>query len=254
MTFDEPLLRGTLVRRYQRFLADVALDGGETVTAHCANPGSMLGVSTPGSEVWLSAASNPARRLRHTWELIQVGSTLVGINTGRANPLVARAIAGGTIPELGGYAGCRREVKLGSNSRIDLLLEGAGRAPCLVEVKNVTLRRDSRPGRPLEFPDAVTARGTKHLRELARAAQEGARAVMVYLAQRDDSDDFAVADDIDPAYAEALRAAMAVGVEAFCYRCRVSLTGIEVRDRVPICCDGRPEGYAHPSRNGILLT
>lgn len=253
MTFEEPLIRGTLIRRYQRFLAEVELDSGETVTAHCANPGSMLGVNSAGSEVWLSRARNPARRLRYTWELIRVGGSLVGINTARPNTLVAQAIATGAIAELAGYDGCRREVKIGHNSRIDLLLEGAGRPPCLVEIKNVTLRRDDQPGRRLEFPDAVTERGTRHLRELSRAVQGGARAVMVYLAQRDDGDHFAVAADIDPAYAEALQAAMAVGVEALCYRCRVSLNGIEVRDRIRISSNGCPGGYARPILNGIML-
>lgn len=253
MIFEEPLIRGTLVRRYQRFLAEVALDDGEVVTAHCANPGSMLGVNASGSEVWLSVARNPTRRLRYTWELIRVGGNLVGINTCRPNGLVAQAIAGGAIPELAGYAVCRREVKIGRNSRVDLLLEGPDRPPCLVEVKSVTLRRDGRPGRPLEFPDAVTERGTKHLRELAGAVQKGARAVMIYLAQRDDGDHFVIAQDIDPAYAEALRAAMAIGVEALCYRCRVSVAGIKVRDRVRISSYAAPEGYARPIMNGIML-
>ena len=237
VAFEEPLIRGTLVRRYQRFLADVTLETGETVTAHCANPGSMLSVIAAGSEVWLSAAHNPSRRLRYTWELIRIGDTLVGINTARPNRLVAEAIASGGIPELAGYAVMRREVKYGRNSRIDLLLEGPGRPPCFVEVKNVTLRRDSRPGGPLEFPDAVTERGAKHLRELAEAVQGGARAVMLYLAQREDGDHFVIAGDIDRAYAEALHMAMAAGVEALCYRCRVSLTRISVRGKVPISPD-----------------
>jgi sugar fermentation stimulation protein A len=252
IAFDEPLIRGTLVRRYQRFLAEVTLETGETVTAHCANSGSMLSVNAAGSEVWLSAARNPIRRLRYTWELIRVGNTLVGINTARPNRLVAEAIARGAIPELTGYAVTRREVKYGRNSRIDLLLEGPDRPPCFIEIKNVTLRRDSRSGGPLEFPDAVTERGTKHLRELAEAVQGGARAVMVYLAQRDDGDHFVIAGDIDRAYAEALRAAMAAGVEALCYRCRVSVSGISVRDRVPVYPERGPQGYARPPMDGIM--
>jgi sugar fermentation stimulation protein A len=252
LAFDEPLIRGTLVRRYQRFLAEVTLETGETVTAHCANSGSMLSVNAAGSEVWLSAARNPSRRLRYTWELIRVGDALVGINTARPNRLVAAAVASGAIPELGGYAAMRREVKYGRNSRIDLLLEGPDRPPCFVEVKNVTLRRDSRPGGALEFPDAVTARGTKHLRELAEAVQGGARAIMVYLAQRDDGDHFVVAGDIDHAYADALRRAMATGVEALCYRCRVSVTGISIRDRVPVSSDNRSQGYSRSSMSGIM--
>ena len=252
LAFDEPLIRGTLVRRYQRFLADVTLETGETVTAHCANSGSMLSVNAADSEVWLSAARNPSRRLRYTWELIRVGESLVGINTARPNRLVAQAIASGAIPELAGYATMRREVRYGRNSRIDLLLEGPDRPPCFVEVKNVTLRRDSRPGAPLEFPDAVTERGAKHLRELAEAVQGGARAVMVYRAQRDDGAHFVVAGDIDHAYAAALRAAMAMGVEAICYRCRVSVTGVSIRDRVPVYPDRRPQGYAGTPMDGIM--
>ena len=252
LAFEEPLIRGTLVRRYQRFLADVTLESGETVTAHCANSGSMLSVDAPGSEVWLSAARNPSRRLRYTWELIRVGETLVGINTALPNRLIAEAITGGAIPELAGYPAMRREVRYGRNSRIDLLLEGPDRAPCFVEIKNVTLRRNSRSGGPLEFPDAVTERGTKHLRELAEAVQGGARAVMVYLAQRDDGDHFVIAGDIDCAYAEALGTAMAAGVEALCYRCRVSVTGISIRDRLPVYPDNRLQGYARPSMDGIM--
>jgi sugar fermentation stimulation protein A len=250
--FDEPLIRGTLVRRYKRFLADVTLESGETVVAHCANPGSMLGVNAAGSEVWLSAARNPNRRLSYTWELIRVGGTLVGINTARPNRLVAEAIASGGIAELAGYAGARREVRYGRNARIDLLLEGPGRPPCYVEIKSVTLRRGRHPGAPVEFPDAVTARGTRHLQELAEAVQNGARAVMVFLAQRDDGDHFVLADDIDKTYAEALAKAMAAGVEAVCYRCHVSLTGIRVRNRLPMFRNHGPEGYARPTRNGII--
>jgi sugar fermentation stimulation protein A len=252
VTFDEPLIRGTLVRRYQRFLAEVTLESGEMVVAHCANPGSMLGVDSTGSEVWLSAAHNPNRRLRYTWELIRVGGTLVGINTARPNRLVAEAIASGAIAELAGYARVRREVRYGRNSRIDLLLEGPGRPPCYVEIKSVTLRRGRHPGAPVEFPDAVTARGARHLRELAEAVQDGARAIMVFLAQRDDGDHFVLASDIDPAYAEALTRAMAAGVEAVCYRCHVSLTGIRVRNRLPMFCNRGPQGYARSTMDGIM--
>ncbi len=241
MIFEEPLIRGTLRRRYQRFFAEVTLDTGETVVAHCANPGSMLSVNSAGSEVWLSIARNPSRRLRYTWELIRVGGTLVGVNTARPNRLVADAIAGGAIAELRGYAAIRREVKYGRNSRIDLLLEGPDRPPCFVEIKNVTLRRDSRPDAPVEFPDCVTERGARHARELAQAARNGARAVMLFLAQRDDANHFVIADDIDRAYGEALRDAMTMGVEAICYRCRVSVAGISLRDRLPLSADHRSQ-------------
>jgi sugar fermentation stimulation protein A len=252
VTFDEPLIRGTLVRRYQRFLADVTLESGETVVAHCVNPGSMLGVDAADSEIWLSAARNPNRRLRYTWELIRVGDTLVGINTARPNRLVAEAIASGAIAELAGYRGVRREVKYGRNSRIDLLLEGPDRPPCYVEIKSVTLRRGRHPGAPVEFPDAVTERGARHLRELAEAAQDGARAVMVFLAQRDDSDHFVIASDIDRTYAEELARAMAAGVEAICYRCHVSLAGISVRNRLPVFWSRGSQGYARSTMDGIM--
>lgn len=224
MRFPHPLRRGTLVQRYKRFLADVRLDDGEIVTAHCANSGSMLGCALPDSEVWLSPAANPERKLRHTWEMVRVGSTLVGINTSLSNHLVAEAIAAGTIVELAGYSHCRREVRYGTNSRIDLLLEDPQRPICWVEVKNVTLRQ----GDHAAFPDAVTARGAKHLNELAARARAGERAVMVYLVQREDCRAFTVADGIDPAYAAALGKARKAGVETLVYTCRLTPAAITV--------------------------
>lgn len=231
MKFSTPLLRGTLVKRYKRFLADVTLENGSTVTAHCANSGSMLSVKEPGSEVWLSPATNPNRKLKYTWELIRVGDTLAGINTQHPNRLVEEAIVDGAITELSGYATLRREVKYGKNSRIDLLLEDDAKPSCYVEVKNCTLRRGNGP---IEFPDAVTARGAKHLAELSNMVAEGYRAVMMYLVQREDGDHFTVAGDIDPAYAEALQDAMDKGVEAVCYRCRLSPEEIVVTEPVPV--------------------
>ena len=228
MRFADPLIRGTLVRRYKRFLADVTLAGGETVTAHCANPGSMLSVDAPGSEVWLSPARNPERKLRYTWELIRIGAGLVGINTSHPNALVADAVAGGVISELSAYETMRREVKYGRNSRIDLLLEGTGLPTCYVEVKNVTMRRGSGADAAAEFPDSVTARGAKHLEELSDMVREGRRAVMVYLVQREDCRRFSIAADIDPAYGKGLQRAMAAGVEVLCYGCALSTEAIEV--------------------------
>ncbi len=229
MRFASPLTRGRLIQRYKRFFADVELDGGETVTVHCANPGSMLGVAVPGAEVWLSRASNPNRKLALTWELIRIGSSLVGINAMHANPVVAAAIAAGAIAELAGYARARREVRYGKNSRIDILLEDDARPPCFVEIKNVHLAR--RP--PLaEFPDAVTARGAKHLAELVRVVGDGARAVMVYLVQREDCDRFALAADIDPAYAAAFARGRANGVEVLVYGCRLTPEEIRVDRRL----------------------
>ena len=228
MRFPDPLMRGTLVRRYKRFLADVRLEDGTAVTAHCANSGSMLSVHAPGSEVWLSPARNPNRKLRYTWELIRVGDTLVGINTGHPNRLVEDAIGAGTIDAFTAYETIRREVRYGQNSRIDLLLEGAGLPTCFVEVKNVSMKRDTAADAPAEFPDAVTSRGAKHLRELSAMVAEGHRAAMVYLVQRGDCRRFSVAADIDPTYASFLTDAMAAGVEVYCYGCAVSTEAIIV--------------------------
>jgi len=234
MEFPDPLVRGTLVRRYKRFLADVELAGGEEVIAHCANPGSMLSVNEPGAEVWLSPARNPERKLRYTWELVRVGTGLVGINTALPNRLVEEAIGAGAITELNGYASLRREVKYGVNSRIDLLLEDGGSPDCYVEVKNVTMRRGTGGAAPAEFPDSVTARGTKHLVELSRMVAEGHRAVMLYLVQREDCQRFTIAADIDPVYAEALNDALASGVEAICYECLMSTTAITVAEPIAL--------------------
>ena len=238
MKFPDPLIEGRLVRRYKRFLADVELvETGEIVTAHCANSGSMLSVNEAGAEVWLSPARNPDRKLKFTWEMIRIGGTLVGINTHLPNAIVAEAIEAAQVPELTGYASLRREVKYGENSRIDLLLEkdGPGEgAKCYVEVKNVTMKRDLSKKAPVEFPDAVTARGAKHLAELTNMVRDGHRSVMFYLVQRADGPAFAIAGDIDPAYAKGLAAARSAGVEALCYGCRLSKREITVAGPVPL--------------------
>ena len=227
MKFHAPLTEGVLVERYKRFFGDVKLKSGEVVTAHCANSGSMLNVKEPGSRVWISPSPNPKAKLDWRWEMIEVDGAKVGINTMHPNKIVDEAIAGECIPELKGYASQRREVKYGhENSRIDILLEGPleSKMPglCYVEVKNVTLKRNGQA----QFPDAVTTRGAKHLRELAQMVKEGHRAVMVYLVQREDCDVFSIADDIDPAYAEELAKALKGGVEVLCYRCKLSETDI----------------------------
>jgi len=224
MRFPDPLIAGHLARRYKRFMADVALETGETVTAHCANPGSMMGLTEPGSAVWLSPARNPARKLKYTWELVEAGGHLVGINTAHPNGLVEEAIHAGAIPELAGYETMRREVRYGRNSRIDILLEDPDRPPCYVEVKNVHLKRNG----GAEFPDSVTARGAKHLVELGDRVEAGERAVMVYLVQRADCATFRIAGDIDPAYDAALGEARRRRVELLCYACRVAVDGIDV--------------------------
>jgi len=235
MRFSAPLVEGRLVRRYKRFLSDVELHTGEMVTAHCANPGSMLGLTTPGSRVWLSRSDNPKRKLAFSWELIEVdlgrGATLVGINTSSPNGAVASAIQNDLIPELTGYASLRREVRYGGNSRIDILLEDEARPPCYVEIKNVHLMREAGLA---EFPDSVTARGAKHLAALSQMAAASARAVMVYFVQRGDADAFALAEDIDPAYAAAFRAAAASGVEALALVSSLSLEGLSPPRPIPL--------------------
>ena len=218
MNFSDPLLKGTLVHRYKRFLADIVLENGDKIIAHCANSGSMLGLKKPGSEVWVSPAHNRQRKLKYTWELIRVGESLVGINTAHPNKIVQEAIEGNRIPALLGYDCLKREVRYGKNSRIDILLASPGKPLCYVEVKNVTLKRKNLA----EFPDAITSRGTKHLGELSDQVRVGNRSVMFYLIQRDDCEGFTVADDIDPAYAQALDAAIEAGVEVLCYQCKLT--------------------------------
>ena len=230
MRFPNPLIPGTLIRRYKRFLADVELDTGETVTAHCANPGSMMGLTGPGSKVWVSPARNPERKLRYSWEMIRVGDRLVGVHTGHPNRIVEEAIQAERIEELTGYNEIRREVRYGQNSRVDLLLESKGRPSCYVEIKSVTLRRNGRA----EFPDAVTSRGTKHLSELSNVVACGGRALMLYLVQREDCSTFSVANDIDPAYASALVNARAAGGEVLCYSCRLTTDAIELDRTLPL--------------------
>jgi sugar fermentation stimulation protein A len=231
MRFPSPLVEGRLIRRYKRFMADVELAGGEIVTAHVANPGAMTGLADPGMRVFLSPSANPARKLAWSWELVETNGALVGINTAHPNGIVAAAIAAGAIPELAGYDGLRREVPYGRNSRIDILLSGSGRPDAYVEVKNVHLSR--RRGLA-EFPDSVTARGTKHLAELGDMVGAGHRAAMLYLVQRSDAAAFALARDIDPVYATAFDRARSAGVEMLAYHCNVNVEGVEVLGPLPI--------------------
>lgn len=235
MRFPTPLLRGTLIQRYKRFLADVKLDDGRLITAMCPNTGSMMGLTAPGSTVWLSESDVPTRKYRFTWEMVEAdlgkGPALVGINTSLPNRLVAEAIAAARVKVLAGYPGLRREVKYGRNSRIDLLLECAEKGRCYVEIKNVHLSR--RHGLA-EFPDSVTERGTKHLAEMSDMVREGHRAVMVYLIQRGEARRLSFARDVDPNYGAAFDAAMAAGVEAIALRCKLSPEEIVVDRPVPI--------------------
>jgi sugar fermentation stimulation protein A len=235
MRFPSPLIPATLIKRYKRFLADVRLDSGETITAHVANPGAMTGLATPGARIWLSKSDNPKRKLAHSWELVEVdlgsGLELVGVNTAQPNPLVGAALAAGTIPALAGYATIRREVKYGKNSRVDFLLEDHSRPRCFVEVKNVHLMR--RPGLA-EFPDAVTTRGAKHLDELAAAVAAGARAVMLFVIQIGSARRFSLARDVDARYGAAFDRARAAGVETIAWRCTLNRETIEVTAPISI--------------------
>ena len=228
MKFPAPLIRGTLVRRYKRFLADVCLDTGEEVTAHCANPGAMTGLAAPGNPVFLSLSANPARKLKYSWEIVQTdlgrGPEYVGINTSRPNGIVSDAIRDGFFESLTGYSSLKQEVKYGLNSRVDILLSHPDRAACYVEIKNVTLMRT--PGLA-EFPDSVTARGAKHLVELGDMVAAGHRAVMIYLIQMQ-ADRFKLAQDIDTKYAAAFIEARKRGVEAIAACCKVDPLGIEI--------------------------
>ncbi len=241
MQFQNPLVRGELLKRYKRFLADVRIetdDGAEDVVAHCANPGSMLGLAEPGVSVWLQRNPNPKAKLDWRWELTDAGSSLVCINTGRANQVVAEALETDAIPELTGYGAIRPEVKYGNASRIDFLLQDSDRPDAYLEVKSVTLSRSSTDGEPTaEFPDSRTQRGTKHLQELTDMHQAGHRAVMLFLVQRGDCTHFRPARDIDPVYADALTAAVHAGVEAICYGVDVSVEGLSVKSRLPVYLD-----------------
>lgn len=235
MQFSTVLVPGTLIQRYKRFLADVRLDTGETVTATCPNTGSMMGLVAPGSRVWLSTSDSETRKYKHTWELVEAdlgkGPSLVGINTNHPNKLVAEAIEAGRIKSLTGYAGLRREVKYGKNSRIDILLSDAAKPDCYVEVKNVHMMR--RHGLA-EFPDSVTERGAKHLAEMSDMVREGKRAVMVFLIQRNDASRLMLARDVDAKYGEAFDRASAAGVEAIAVRCKVTPEAVRVDKEIPI--------------------
>ncbi len=224
-----PLISGRLVQRYRRFLADVRLKNGRIVTAHCPNTGAMTGCCEVGRPVYLSRHDNPRRKLKYTWELIDMPASLVGVNTLVPNRLVARSARAGRIPELEGYSDLRREVTVGNRSRIDLLLTAPGRRPCYIEIKNCTLVRN---GIAL-FPDAVTSRGRKHLHELENKAMAGDRCVTFYLIQRQDAMTFQPADAIDSAYGRSLRRAVQKGVEALAYDVSIDLKGIRLRRRVP---------------------
>ena len=235
MRFPSKLVSATLARRYKRFLADVVFDSGDMTTVHVANPGPMTGLDRPFSRIWLSDSGNELRKFPLTWEFAEAdlgsGPELVGVNTTQANLLVADALAAGQIPELRPYSSVRRQVKYGEGSRIDFLLEEPAHPPCYLEVNNVHFMR--RP-RLAEFPDTLTDRGAAQLDELAALRTSGARVVLLFIVQIASAERFAIARDIDPAYAEAFARARARGVEALAWRCRLSADGIEMATPIPI--------------------
>ncbi|WP_096526759.1 DNA/RNA nuclease SfsA [Candidatus Nitrosoglobus terrae] len=232
MNFNQKLLSGRLYRRYQRFLADIDLDTGERITAHCPNTGSMRGLVESGLKVYVSRSANPQRKLAYTLELVDIGTSLVGVHTGRANGIVKESIIQGKITELLGYEKIRQEVPYGQNSRIDLLLENhPPQERCYVEIKSVTLKES----KAALFPDAVTIRGAKHLDDLVNTIRSHhCRAMMLYLVQREDCEYFSPADDIDPIYGKKLRLATTQGLEAIAYSCQLSVTGIHLQHPLPV--------------------
>jgi sugar fermentation stimulation protein A len=235
MKFASALLRGTLIQRYKRFLADIQLDDGTVITATCPNTGAMIGLKEPGMTVWVSTSDSLTRKYKHTWEMVETdlgqGPVLVGINTGHPNKLVEAAILSKKIKPLVGFAGLKREQKYGVNSRIDIQLDDETRGRAYVEVKNVHMSR--KPGLA-EFPDSVTERGAKHLVELGAMVRAGHRAAMVYLVQRGDVTKLSLARDVDPVYVGAFDKAAAAGVEMFALRCKMGIDGIEPDKVIPI--------------------
>ncbi len=232
MRFGTPLVPARLIRRYKRFLADAELATGEIVTVHCPNPGSMMGLAAPGTRIWLEPNDDPKRKLRYGWRLVELGAGhWSGIDTAVPNRIVKEALAARAIPALAAYDHVRPEVLYGEASRVDFLLAGPGLPDAYVEVKNVHLRRQ---GDLAEFPDSVTARGARHLAELARMAAEGHRAVMLYVVQRTDCARLAMAADLDPAYAAAFDAARAAGVEMLCHGTAIDPGGVTLGPALPV--------------------
>jgi len=238
MRFPAPLVEARLIRRYKRFLADVAFADGSEATAHVANPGSMMGLAEPGARVWLSASTNPKRKLAWSWEIVEAApmrggaARLVGVDTATPNRLVAEALAAGALAPFAAYSRVRPEVAYGERSRVDFLLDGDGLPPLYLEVKNCHLMRDDGLA---EFPDCIAARSARHLDELSAMVRAGARAALVTVVQME-AERFSPAADIDPAYAAAYARARAAGVETHAYVCRVTPEEIVVEGEIPIDC------------------
>ena len=230
MKFSTPLIPARLIRRYKRFLADVQLDSGQEVTAHCANPGSMLGLAEPGTKIWLEPNDDPKKKLKYGWRLVEHDNGhFTGVDTSVPNRALKSALLNHAVPGLSGYREVRAEVKYGENSRIDFLLSGAAK-DIYVEVKSVTL---SRRAGLAEFPDSVTKRGTKHLQELAKMVTAGNRAIMLYLIQRTDCREMTLAADIDPSYAAAFFEARNAGVEVRALGCQIDPGQITLGQTIP---------------------
>ena len=232
MRFQTPLIPARLIRRYKRFLSDVALEDGREAVAHCPNPGAMLGLAEPGMRVWLEPNDDPRKKLKFGWRLVELGEGhWAGIDTAVPNRVVKEALEARAVPALAEYCSVRPEVRYGRNSRVDFLLSEPGLPDAYVEVKNVHLCRA--PGLA-EFPDCVTVRGAKHLGDLAEMVAEGHRAVMLYLVQRTDCEVFDLARDLDPGYGAAFDAARGAGVEAICHGTRITCEGVEMVDALPV--------------------
>ncbi|NNK79652.1 MAG: DNA/RNA nuclease SfsA [Litoreibacter sp.] len=240
MRFQTPLLPATLIRRYKRFLADIRLEDGREVTAHCPNPGAMLGLKEPGIRIWVEPNDDPRKKLKYGWRIAELpDGHLAGIDTGISNRVVKEALTGRAINPLAHYGTVRPEVGYGTGSRIDFLLQQEGLPDAYVEVKNVHLRREDDWA---EFPDSVTTRGAKHLVELAKVSASGGRAVMLYLVQRTDCSRFRLAPDLDPAYARAFDSARAAGVEMLCFGTHISAEEITLATQLSV--DRRPQSAA----------
>lgn len=229
MLLPQPLIHGRLVSRYKRFFADLVLDDGRQITAHCPNPGAMLGVKDAGQGAWVSWSDDPKRKLPWTLQLVEQGNVLVGVNTLLPNKLVAEALAQGLIPELSGYTTIKPEVKYAEASRVDFLLSHPDRPPCWLEVKNCHFSRT--PGLA-EFPDCKAERSTRHLTDLAAQVREGHRAVALIVVQREDCETFSACADLDPAFARGLDAAARAGVEVLVYACAMSTEAIRIDRRI----------------------
>lgn len=230
MKFSPPLQQATLIKRYKRFLADVTLPDGSVTTIHCANTGAMTGCAEPGNTVWYSTSDNPKRKYPCSWELAETaqGHTIC-VNTVQANRLVAEAINRDTVTELSGYSSLRTEVKYGKeNSRIDILLQAEGKPDCYIEVKSVTLLDEDRG----YFPDAVTTRGQKHLRELIDMAQSGNRAILFFAILHSGIENVSVAHHIDPDYFSLIQEAEKAGVEILCYKAVLTQYDIYLERRI----------------------